>query len=88
MQKISVELSTKQAEELADQLVERLDAAAKMRLTAKLERETRRVRWQPMVLKMRQRFARRPLSALEIRRLCETVRQERFEARPRRARRR
>ena len=83
MQKISVELSAKQAEQLADQLVERLDPAAKLRLTEKLERATRRARWEPVVLKMRQRFAQHPLSARQIRRLCETVRQERFERRPR-----
>lgn len=83
MQKVSVELSTKQAEELADQLVERLDEAAKLRLVEKLERETRRSRWEPLVLKMRQRFARHPLSPREIRRLCESVRQEHFEREPR-----
>ena len=83
MQKVSVELSSKQAEELADQLLERLDPAAKLRLTEKLERATRRARWEPLVVKMRQRFAQRPLSAQAIRRLCEQVRQERFEIRPR-----
>ena len=83
-QKVSVEMSAKQAEELADQLVERLDAPAKLRLAEKLARETRRARWEPLVLKMRQRVARRPLSAREIRRLCETVRQERFEQSARR----
>lgn len=81
MQKVSVELSSRQAERLADQLLERLDPAAKLRLTEKLERAARRMRWEPLVLKMRQRFAQRPLSAREIRQLCETVRQERFEAR-------
>ena len=83
MQKVSVELSSKQAELLADQLLERLDPAAKLRLTEKLERATRRMRWEPLVLKMRQRFAARPLSAREIRRLCKTVRRERFESRQR-----
>ena len=83
MQKVSVELSSKEAELLADQLLERLDPAAKLRLTEKLERVTRRTRWEPLVLKMRQRFAARPLSAREIRRVCETVRQERFESRQR-----
>ena len=86
MQKVSVEFSTKQAEELADQLLERLDAPAKQRLTEKLDRATRRGRWEPLVLKMRERVAHRLVSALEIRRLCETVRQERFESH-RRARR-
>jgi hypothetical protein len=81
MQKVAVELSPKQAEELADQLLARLDPAAKLRLTEKLERETRRARWEPLVLRMRQRFARHPLSAQEIRRLCETVRQDRWEQR-------
>ena len=83
MQKVMVELSTKQAEALADQLLERLDDAAKLRLTEKLERATRRARWEPFVVRMRQRFAQHPLSATEIRRLCETVRQEAFERRQR-----
>ena len=83
MQKVLVELSAKQAEALADQLVDRLDPAAKLRLTEKLERATRRARWEPLVVKLRQRFAQHPLSAQEIRQLCETVRQERFEQRPR-----
>ena len=81
MQKVSVDLSAKQAEALADQLLERLDPAAKLRLTEKLERQTRRTRWAPVLLKMRQQFAHHPLSPREIRRLCETVRQERFERR-------
>ena len=83
MQKVSVELSLKEAEGLADQLLERLDPAAKLRLTQKLERATRRARWEPMVLKMRRRVAARPLSARQIRQLCETVRQQRFESRQR-----
>ena len=80
MQKVSVDLSPQQAEALADQLLERLSPAAKLRLTEKLERATRRARWEPLVVKFRQRFAQHPLSAQEIRHLCETVRQERFEA--------
>jgi len=83
MQKVAVELSTKQAEALADQLVERLDPAAQLRLTQKLEQMTRRARWEPLVLKMRQRVAHHPLSAQKIRQLCETVRRERFESRQR-----
>ncbi len=79
MQKVTMEFLPKQAEELVDQLVERLGTPAKLRLAAKLEREARRVRWEPLVLKMRRRFAQHPLSAREIRRLCETVRRERFE---------
>ena len=77
MQKLSVELSTKQVERLVDQL----DVSEKLRLAEKLDRETRRARWEPLVLKMRQRFAAHPLSAREIRRICEAVRQERFERR-------
>ena len=83
MQNVSVELSSKQAEQLAVQLVTRLDESAKLRLVQQLERQTRRARWEPLVLKMRQRFAQRPLSPLQIRRLCETVRQEQFEHRQR-----
>ena len=87
MQKLSVEFSVKQAEQLAGQLVARLDAPAKLRLAEQLDRQTRRARWEPLVLKMRARFARHPLSPRQIRRLCEAVRQERFE-REQRARRR
>ena len=83
MQKVSVEFSVKEASELAEQLVSRLDAAAKLRLADRLDRETRRARWEPLVLKMRRRFARHSLSPLQIRRLCETVRQEQFERRQR-----
>ena len=82
-QKVSVELSARQAEELVDQLLGQLDPAATLRLTEKLERTTRRARWEPLIVKMRQRFAQCPLSTQEIRRLCETVRQERFERRQR-----
>lgn len=87
MQKISVELSAKEAEELAEQLVSRLETPAKLRLAEQLDRQTRRVRWEPLVLKMRRRFARRPFSWRELRRVCEEVRQEQFE-RESRARRR
>lgn len=80
---IELELSPQQVEALADQLLQQLDPAAQVRLTQKLERATRRARWEPLVVKMRQRFAQRPLSARAIHRLCETVRQERFEAHPR-----
>ena len=83
MQKVSVELTSRQVEQLAEQLVTRLNESAKLRLVQQLERQTRRARWKPLVVKMRQRFAQRPLSALEIRRLCETVRQEQFEHRQR-----
>jgi hypothetical protein len=83
MQKVSLAFSPKQAEALVDQLLAQLDTATKLRLTEKLERETRRLRWEPLVLKMRQRFARHPLSSRQIRQLCETVRQERFEHRSR-----
>ena len=79
MQKVTLEFLPKQAEQLVAQLVERLDAPAKLRLAKKLDRETRRARWEPVVLKMRRRFAKRPLSPREIRRLCEKVRQERFD---------
>ena len=79
MQKITVDFPPKQAEELAIRLVERLDLPAKLRLAEKLSRETRRVRWEPLISKMQKRFSQRPLSAREIRKLCEEVLQERFE---------
>lgn len=81
MQRVSVDLPQDQAETLAGQLVERLAPAAKLRLAQKLETQMRRARWEPLVQRMRRRFAAHPLSAREIRRICETVRQERFERR-------
>ena len=87
MQKVTMELLPKQAEALVDQLVDRLGTPAKLRLAEKLEREARRARWEPLVLKMRRRFARRPFSWRTLRRVCEEVRQEQFE-RESRARRR
>ena len=87
MKQVSVEFSAKEAEELAGQLVARLDEPAKLRLAQRLERETRRTRWEPLVATMRHRFAKRPLTASQIRRLCEQVRQEHFEAHQRAARR-
>ena len=77
MQKITMALLPKQAEELANQLLERLTMTSKLRLAKKLERETRQARWEPMIAKLRQRFSQRPLSQGQIRRLCESVRQER-----------
>jgi len=79
MQKVTVELMPRQAELLVEQLVSRLDDRAKMRLAEKLERQTRQARWEPLIQKMRERYRSRPLSAREIRRLCEQVRQERFD---------
>lgn len=76
---VELELSAQQAEVLADRLIDRLPSPAKLRLAAKLEAETRRARWEPLIQKMRRRFARHPLSAREIRRVCEQVRQEHFE---------
>ena len=61
----------KEAEQLVEQLVKWLNPSAKLRLAEQLDRETRRARWEPLVMKMRQRFAKRPLSPREIRRLCE-----------------
>ena len=79
MQKVSVTLLPKQAEILIEQLVQNLDFEAKYRLVQKLQREMRRARWEPLVLKMRRRFASKPLSSRQIRQVCEQVRQERFE---------
>ena len=81
MQKVTVDFPSNQAERLADQLLERLTTPAKLRLAEKLDQQIRRARWEPLVRKMRRRFAAHPLSAREIRRICETVRQERFERR-------
>ena len=87
MPKVALELSAQDAERLTALLAGRLTLPAKRRLAEELEREMRRARWEPMVTKMRRRFAQRPLSARALRQLCETVRQEHFE-RERRAGRR
>ena len=83
MQKVSVDLPQDQAEALAGQLVERLAPAARLRLAQKLEAEARRARWEPLVKKMRRRFARHPFSWRELRRVCEEVRQEQQASPPR-----
>ena len=75
MQTVSVELSPQQAE----QLLEQLPPAMQVRLVHRWEQATRRARWEPLVLKMRRRFARRPFSWRTLRRVCEEVRQEQFE---------
>ena len=79
MKNVKLEFSAHQAEYLLHQLIEHLDLAAKLRLAKKLDRETRKARWEPLVTKMRDRFARNPLSSQEIRNLCEKVRQERWD---------
>ena len=84
MGKIVTELSAKQLE----QAVARLPLAEQARLAKRLEQQLRRARWEPLVLTMRQRAARRGLSARQVRRLCEQVRQERFDREQRAARRR
>jgi hypothetical protein len=80
---MTLQLSSRQVE----RLVERLDLRAKLRLAQKLDRQTRRARWEPLVLKMRRRAGRR-LTARQIRQLCEQVRQEQFQREQRPARRR
>lgn len=84
MQKISVTFLPGEAEQLAEKLIDQLDPQAKLRLSKRLDRETRRLRWAPLLSLMRQRFAKRPLSPRQIRQLCEQVRQEQFERRARR----
>ena len=79
MQKIKFEMRAKEAEELVYQMADSLEGEAKLRLVERLQRQTRKLRWKRLVSKMRRRFAENPLSAREIRALCESVRQERFE---------
>ena len=80
MQKLTMNLMPKQAEDLANQLLGKLPVVAKIRLAKKLDLQTREARWEPIVKLLRHRFAQNPLTPKEIRRLCETVRQERARA--------
>ena len=80
MQKVIMNLLPKQAEDLANQLLGKMTLVAKVRLAKKLDIETRRTRWETLTASLRQKFAQNPLSPKEIRRLCETVRQERHSA--------
>lgn len=54
---------------------ERLPIPDRIRLVEELERETRKQRWGQVVSKIRNRFAKRPISQREINRICEEVRQ-------------
>ena len=78
MKNVKVEFSPHQAEDLVHQLIDNLDLPAKLRLAKKLDQQTRKARWEPLVEKMQENFAERPLTAQEIRHLCEQVREERF----------
>ncbi len=72
---VSVEINTKQIE-LA---IEKFSTAKKIKLMRKLEKETRQIRWDNLICKLRQQFAKNPISDDEITKICEQVRQKRYE---------
>lgn len=75
MTKVAVELDIKQIESA----IANLGVPDKIKLVKKLERETRRQRWDSLVARIRQRFRKNPISNAEITALCEEVRQQRHE---------
>ncbi|MFH0795621.1 MAG: hypothetical protein V2A65_01010 [Candidatus Omnitrophota bacterium] len=76
MGKVMVEIDTKQVESV----IEQLDVAEKLKLLKRLERETRRERWTELVSGIRKRYKEgTPIFDEEITRICEEVRQERYE---------
>ncbi len=75
MAKVAVELDLKQIESA----IASLDVQEKIKLVRKLERETRRQRWDSLIAKIRERFRKNPISDAEITALCEEVRQQRYE---------
>ena len=83
MKRIDLELSPEQAQ----QLLEQVAPSVRTQVLQRWEQEARRARWEPLVQRMRRRFARHPFSWRELRRVCEEVRQENYE-REQRARRR
>jgi len=72
---VSIEINTQQIESA----VEKLGITEKLKIIRKLEKETRRVRWDSFISKIRKRFAKNPISDSEITKVCEQARQERYE---------
>ncbi len=72
---VRIEINIKQIESA----IKKLSVSEKLKLIRKLERETRRARWNELISKIRQRFAKNPISDAEIRKICEQVRQKRYE---------
>ena len=78
MQKVAIEIDVKQIE-LA---IENLDIPNKIRIARRLERETRRERWNNVLSKIDRRYVKSPISEKEISRVCDKVRQERYDKNP------
>ena len=60
-------------------LFQRLNPAEKMKVVARLEKETREKRWDALTEKLSRRFEENPISDEEITKLVEEVRQSRYE---------
>ncbi|NOZ63611.1 MAG: hypothetical protein GXO71_01455 [Caldiserica bacterium] len=75
MRKVMIEVDKKQIEAA----IEQLDITDKLALFKKLERQTRKERWDALTLKIRKRFKENPISEEEITRICEEVRQRIYE---------
>jgi len=78
MQKVAIEIDVKRIE-LA---IENLDIPNKIRIARRLERETRRERWNNVLSKIDRRYVKSPISEKEISRVCDKVRQERYDKNP------
>lgn len=75
MSKVAIELDVKQIEFAIEQLA----ISDKLKIVQKLERETRKVRWNGLVSRIHQRFINNPIPETEITKICEEVRQKRYE---------
>jgi len=57
---VRIEINIKQIESA----IKKLSVSEKLKLIRKLERETRRARWNELISKIRQRFAKNPILSL------------------------
>jgi hypothetical protein len=60
-------------------LINKLPTADKVRLVQRLERQTWELRFNSLIKRIREQTKARPISDMEIQRICETVRQRRYD---------
>ena len=75
MSKITIELAPEQIKEA----FEKLPVKERLTLADELNKITRRARWDMLLKQIRSRVAKHPISQQEIDRICQEVRQERYE---------
>lgn len=78
---ITLDLNINQVEELAKNLIGKLDIKQKINLAHNLEKETREARWNDLTKKIRARAVKHPISDAEITKICKEVRRELYEKR-------